>query len=37
MIKIKKVNMSLEVADKLYKLGYIINFKNGNIYIEKED
>lgn len=36
MITIKKVDMSLETAYQLNKLGLAITLKNGNVQIERE-
>lgn len=36
MITIKKVDMSIDTAYQLNKLGFSIIFKNGNVLIERE-
>lgn len=36
MITIKKVDMSIDTAYQLNKIGFAIAFKNGNILIERE-
>ena len=35
--KIKKTDITLELAYRLHKLGYITNIKNGYITISKEE
>lgn len=37
MITIKKVDMTLDTAYQLNKLGFAVIFKNGNIQLVKED
>lgn len=37
MIKLKKVDMTIELAYQLSELGFAISFKNGAILIERED
>ena len=37
MIKIEKVDMSIETAYQLNELGFAVTFKNGVILLEKED
>ncbi len=37
MLKIEKVDMSLETAYQLYNLGFAVIYKNGTILLVKED
>ena len=37
LITIEKVDLTLETADRLYELGFIVLYKNGIILLGRED